>query len=337
MDDFVAVEGLVKDYRSGDRAVDGLSFSVRSGEVYGLLGRNGAGKTTTVRLLVGLLAPTAGSAVVGGQDVRREAEAVRRLVGYTAQGSGLDIDLTVAENLRLRAALHGLDRARARSRAGAVMARLGLETLADRRAGHLSGGQRRRPDLATALVHKPRLLVLDEPTTGLDPQARRALWEEIGGLAEAGTTVLLTTQYMEEADRLCDRVGIIDGGQLIAEGSPAALRAATGDEVITVDLVGSVDAERLRRRFGRLQGLGEVVVASNTVSVASADPAETVPAILHELRRARFAVAGLRVGPPSLEDVYLRYTGPAMTPGHTQRETASSFGVVIGAAGGSDR
>jgi len=157
------------------------------------------------------------------------------------------------------------------------MVRLGLDTLADRRTGFLSGGQRRRLDLATALVHEPRLLVLDEPTTGLDPQTRRALWAEIAGLAEAGTTVLLTTQYMEEADRLCDRVGIIDSGQLIAEGSPAGLRAATGDEVITVDLTGSVDGERLRRRFGRLRDLRGVVVGSTTVSVASADPAETVP------------------------------------------------------------
>src|SRR6266508_474986 len=225
----IEVLGLVREYKNGPRAVDGIELSVASGEIYGFLGPNGAGKSTTVHMLVTLLPPTAGTATVGGYDIVKQGPQVRKVIGAALQEAALDPYLTGREHLRLQTALHGMSRTETTSRAGELLARVGLTEAADRKVRGYSGGMKRRLDLALALVHRPRVLFLDEPTTGLDPQSRSALWLEVARLAkEDGVTVFLTTQYLEEADVLADRVGIIDRGHIVAEGTPSALKAEIG-------------------------------------------------------------------------------------------------------------
>src|SRR6266487_1770064 len=223
----IEVAGLVKVYPGGKTALAGISLSVDRGEIFGFLGPNGSGKTTTVRILVTLLGKTSGRARVGGFDTDRQAGRVRELIGYAGQSVGIDDDLSAAENLTLGGALHGLGRDQSRQRAAELLATFSLDEVADVRAGRLSGGLRRRLDLAQALVHAPAVLFLDEPTTGLDPQSRNALWGTLRQLREQGTTVFLTTQYLEEADRTCDRVAILDDGRLLKVGTPptSCLRA----------------------------------------------------------------------------------------------------------------
>src|SRR5438045_4037274 len=225
----IEVEGLVREFKKGPRAVDGIDLQVAPGEIYGFLGPNGAGKSTTVLMLTTLLPPTAGTARVAGYDVVHEGPEVRATIGAALQEAALDGLLTGREHLRLQATLQGLPRAERPARADELLERVGLMEAADRKVRGYSGGMKRRLDLALALVHRPRVLFLDEPTTGLDPQSRAALWTEVGRLArEEGVTVFLTTQYLEEADVLADRVGIIDHGRIVAEGTPAELKAQVG-------------------------------------------------------------------------------------------------------------
>src|ERR671911_1355184 len=225
----IEADGLVREFKKGPRAVDGIDLRVESGEVFGFLGPNGAGKSTTVHMLTTLLPPTAGTARVAGHDILREGPAVRDAIGVALQEAALDLLLTGREHMRLQAGMHGIPREEARRRGDELLERVGLAEAADRRVGGYSGGMKRRLDLALALVHRPRILFLDEPTTGLDPQSRSALWEEVSRLArEDGVTVFLTTQYLEEADVLADRVGIIDHGHIVAEGTPKSLKAEIG-------------------------------------------------------------------------------------------------------------
>src|SRR3954470_5647941 len=225
----IEVEGLVRIFKKGPRAVDRIDLEVAPGEIYGFLGPNGAGKSTTVLMLTTLLPPTEGTARVAGYDVVREGAAVRQAIGAALQEAALDPHLTGREHMRLQGGLHGLDRAERERRGDELLARVGLMDAADRKVGGYSGGMRRRLDLGLALVHRPRILFLDEPTTGLDPQSRTALWEEVARLrSQDGVTVFLTTQYLEEADVLADRVGIIDHGKIVAEGTPAQLKAEIG-------------------------------------------------------------------------------------------------------------
>src|SRR5947208_3270495 len=226
---------LVREFKNGPRAVDGIDLWVAPGEIYGFLGPNGAGKSTTVHMLTTLLPPTAGTATVGGHDIVREGASVRDLIGVALQDAALDPLLTGNEHMRLQGGLHGLSREEIERRGEALMDRVGLSEAADRRVGGYSGGMKRRLDLALALVHGPRILFLDEPTTGLDPQSRTALWAEVSRLArDEGITVFLTTQYLEEADVLADRVGIIDLGTIVAEGTPAQLKAEIGSPSVEV-------------------------------------------------------------------------------------------------------
>jgi len=227
--DAIEVRNLVKVYRGGTRAVDGISLTVRRGEIFGCLGPNGSGKTTVTKILVTLLKPTAGTARITGIDVTRSPREVRTVIGYAGQFTGIDDDLTAAENAAFHGILRGLSHAEAWQRAPELLARFALGDVARQRAGRLSGGMRRRLDLALALVHRPKVIFLDEPTTGLDPQSRAALWAELRRRStEEGTTIFLTTQYLEEADRAADRVAIIDGGRLVAEGTPTALKEGLG-------------------------------------------------------------------------------------------------------------
>src|SRR5256885_15085521 len=243
--DGIAVEGLVRVFKGGIRAVDGIDLEVAPAEIYGFLGPNGAGKSTTVHVLATLLPPTAGRATVAGFDVVRQGAQVRARIGAALQEAALDQFLTGREHMDLQAGLHGLSKADRAARGDELLARVGLTEAADRKVGGYSGGLKRRLDLALALVHRPSILFLDEPTTRLDPQSRSALWDEVERLAtEDGVTVFLTTQYLEEADVLADRVGIIDHGKIVAEGTPAQLKAEIGHS--SIEAVPADESERGR-------------------------------------------------------------------------------------------
>ncbi|MGI8429511.1 MAG: ATP-binding cassette domain-containing protein [Solirubrobacteraceae bacterium] len=304
----IEVAQLVREFRKGPRAVDGIDLAVASGEIYGFLGPNGAGKSTTVLMLTTLLPPTSGRASVGGFDVVRQGPQVRASIGAALQEAALDSILTGREHLLLQATLQGIAKRDRTRRAGELLERVGLVEAADRRVGGYSGGMKRRLDLALALVHSPRILFLDEPTTGLDPQSRSALWEEVRRLAQdEGMTVFLTTQYLEEADVLADRVGIIDRGRIVAEGTPSVLKAEVGNpsvEVLPADpTCADAFAERLER-FGALSRNGR---GSLTVQLPRGDA--QLPEVFRALDQADLRVASLQLHQPSLDDVFLAKTG----------------------------
>jgi ABC-2 type transport system ATP-binding protein len=308
-DNGIRVEGLVRDFKDV-RAVAGIDLEVAPGEIYGFLGPNGAGKSTTVHILTTLLPPTAGRAVVAGHDVVREGVAVRAAIGAALQEAALDGMLTGREHLRLQAGLHGLGRADRARRTEELLERVGLREAADRKVRGYSGGMKRRLDLAMALVHRPRVLFLDEPTTGLDPQSRAALWAEVARLSrDDGVTIFLTTQYLEEADALADRVGIIDAGRIVTEGTPAALKAEIGRP--SVELVpaepGESDAiAEVARRFGeQLPSARGIAVRLDGGSSALADLVRALDA--EDLRAAELALHE-----PTLNDVFLARTGRSL-------------------------
>ena len=306
----IEVEGLVKDFKGGVRAVDGIDLEVAPGEIYGFLGPNGAGKSTTVLVLTTLLPPTAGRARVAGLDVVHRGAEVRRAIGASLQESALDPFLTGREHMRLQSALHGLGGAERDARATELLERVGLIDAADRKVGGYSGGMKRRLDLGLALVHRPRLLFLDEPTTGLDPQSRAALWDEVRRLADDGVTVFLTTQYLEEADVLADRVGIIDRGKIVAEGTPAELKAAIGRASVEAIPADPADGERLA---SALAPFGAPAAASpGGVAVQLEDGVSGLAEIVRALDADGIRVADLRLHSPSLDDVFLAKTGRSL-------------------------
>src|SRR5215208_699978 len=290
--DGIEVEGLVREFKNGPRAVDGIELRVQPGEIYGFLGPNGAGKSTTVLMLTTLLPPTAGTARVGGHDIVREGAAVRAAIGAALQEAALDPLLTGAEHLRLQTTLQGVPRRERRARGDELLERVGLADAADRKVRGYSGGMKRRLDLALALVHRPRLLFLDEPTTGLDPQSRTALWDEVARLArEDGVTVFLTTQYLEEADVLADRVGIIDHGHIVAEGSPTELKAEIGLPSVHAVPAEESDRKRLEDVLARLgASLGG---ANKDVAVRLREGLAGVPAVVRAVDDAGLTLASL--------------------------------------------
>ncbi len=306
-DNGIEVEGLVRTFKS-IRAVDGIYLHVDPAEIYGFLGPNGAGKSTTVHVLTTLLPPTAGTARVAGFDVVRQGPQVRGVIGAALQEVALDPLLTGSEHLRLQCALHGIPRSERPARIRELLDRVGLREAGDRKVKGYSGGMKRRLDLALALVHRPRLLFLDEPTTGLDPQSRSALWREVGRLAkEEGVTVFLTTQYLEEADVLADRVGIIDHGHIVAEGTPAELKATIGRP--TVEAV-PADPEERAKLAEILERFGELVSASpNGVAVRLERGEITLAEIVRALDAEGIHCAQLQLHTPSLDDVFLAKTG----------------------------
>jgi ABC-2 type transport system ATP-binding protein len=294
-------------------AVQGIDLQVDEGEIYGFLGPNGAGKTTTVRMLTTLLLPTGGRAEVAGCDVVREARQVRASIGVALQEAALDPLMTGRELIRLQATLQGLAPAAGRKRADDLLERVGLTYAADRRVGGYSGGMKRRLDLAAALVHEPRVLFLDEPTTGLDPVSRKTIWEEVQALNEDGTTVFLTTQYLEEADQLADNVGIIDSGRIVAEGTPEALKVEVGKPHVEL-LVGEgavSEAERV------CQGLGKVLPPKDRqrVLLEVERGAADIPRVVRALDEAGVVVESLELVRPTLDDVFVAKTGH-----HLERE-----------------
>jgi ABC-2 type transport system ATP-binding protein len=305
----IEVEGLVREFKKGPRAVDGIELRVAPGEIYGFLGPNGAGKSTTVLMLTTLLPPTAGTARVAGFDIVHQGPQVRGEIGAALQEAALDPFLTGREHMRLQGALQGLDAADRTRRGDELLARVGLSEAADRKVGGYSGGMKRRLDLGLALVHSPRVLFLDEPTTGLDIQSRTALWDEVARLAgDDGVTVFLTTQYLEEADTLADRVGIIDRGQIVAEGTTDELKAAIGRPSVEAIPAHESDLDAVA---AVLERFGERTLAARhgvAVRLRDADLADVVRALDGE----QLAVQHLQLHAPSLNDVFLAKTGRSL-------------------------
>jgi ABC-2 type transport system ATP-binding protein len=307
-DNGIEVDGLVREFKKGPRAVDGIDLSVSPGEIYGFLGPNGAGKSTTVHMLTTLLPPTAGTATVAGHDIVREGPAVRDAIGVALQEAALDPFLTAREHMRLQAGMHGLTRADGARRGDELIERVGLTEAAERKVGGYSGGMKRRLDLALALVHEPRLLFLDEPTTGLDVQSRTALWDEVSRLAgEQGVTVFLTTQYLEEADVLADRVGIIDNGRLVAEGTPDTLKAEIGRPTVEAAPIEERDLDRMSDVLGRF-GHREPA-ARGEIAVRLGEGTGELAEVVRALDGAGIGVRNLEIHAPSLDDVFLAKTG----------------------------
>ncbi len=307
----IEARGLVREFKNGPRAVAGIDLDVAPGEIYGFLGPNGAGKSTTVHMLTTLLPPTSGTARVAGHDIVREGPAVRDSIGVALQEAALDALLTGREHMKLQGGLHGLSATEIGRRGKALLERVGLAEAADRRVGGYSGGMKRRLDLALALVHEPRLLFLDEPTTGLDIQSRAALWDEVAHLARNdGVTVFLTTQYLEEADALADRVGIIDLGRIVAEGTPAQLKADIGRP--SVEAV-PADATQIGRLEAVLARFGEPLPAAReATAVRLNDGTEGLADVVRALDGEGIRVADLKLHAPSLDDVFLAKTGRSL-------------------------
>jgi ABC-2 type transport system ATP-binding protein len=305
----IVAHGLVRRFGAGDgavTAVDGVDLEVRPGEIFGFLGPNGAGKSTTVRMLTTLLRPTAGTASVAGYDIVREADRVRRSIGVALQDAAIDPLMTGNELLELQAVLYGIPARDVRARADELLERVGLTAAADRRVGTYSGGMRRRLDLALSLIHQPTVLFLDEPTTGLDPMSRITLWEEVRRLNREGTTVLLTTQYLEEADQLADRVAIIDRGRIVRQGTPGALKAEVGAPTLLV----RVPHGQVAAATGVLAGFGELrPTAEGTLGVGLEGGAAQVPDVVRALDEAGVSVNHLELNAPSLDDVFAEATG----------------------------
>ncbi|MDA2808871.1 ATP-binding cassette domain-containing protein [Nocardiopsis suaedae] len=306
MTDAIRAEGLVKRFK-GTTALDGVDLVARAGAVLGVLGPNGSGKTTTVRILATLLTPDGGRATVGGHDVVRAPHEVRRTIGLTGQYAAVDQDLTGTQNLVLIARLLGYSRAGARTRAAELLARFSLSDAADRPAKTYSGGMRRRLDLAASLVGRPSLLYLDEPTTGLDPHSRNELWDVVRALTDDGVTVLLTTQYLEEADQLADDIAVLDHGKVISRGTPDELKARAGAQVLQVQPLHAGQLERVGGIVEQVTG-SEVRTNERTASASVTDPA-VMPEVVRRLDDAGISVAELNLRKPSLDEVFLALTG----------------------------
>ena len=328
----IEVDGLVREFKNGPRAVDGIDLRVAPGEIYGFLGPNGAGKSTTVLMLTTLLPPTAGTARVAGHDIVAEGPRVRASIGAALQEAALDPLLTGREHMRLQTSLQGIPKAERRARGDALLERVGLMDAADRKVRGYSGGMKRRLDLALALAHRPRILFLDEPTTGLDIQSRTALWEEVASLAaDDGVTVFLTTQYLEEADTLADRVGIIDHGRIVAEGTPAALKAEIGRPTVEAVPHDPADQERMGTvlaRFGELAG-ARPKGAAVRLQGGESQLAEVVRALDAE----GIAIEHLQLHAPSLDDVFLNKTGRSLEGAEeAEQEAADAEAEAVGPA-----
>lgn len=305
----IIATGLARYFGSKDepiKAVDGVDLEVKEGEIFGFLGPNGAGKSTTVRVLTTLLRPSAGQAFVAGYDIVKDADKVRRSIGVALQDAAIDPLMTGNELLELQAVLYGIAPNQMKKRADELLERVGLTAAADRRVGTYSGGMRRRLDLALSLIHQPTVLFLDEPTTGLDPMSRLTLWEEVKRLNSEGTTVLLTTQYLEEADQLADRIAIIDHGKIVREGTPRDLKAQVGAPTLLITVAAQLTetATQVLKEFGDMRPTAE-----GTLGVGLNAGVEAVTDVVRRLDEAGIRVQHLELNEPSLDDVFAEATG----------------------------
>ena len=312
MDNAIEARGLVKTYRGDVRALDGVSLAAETGSVFGLLGPNGAGKSTAVKILTTLSRPDAGEAFVAGHDVLKHPARVRLAIGCVAQKSGLDLQATGRENLFLQGRVYGMRGGALRSRAQELIERFGLSDAADRTVKTYSGGMQRKLDVAVGLMHRPQVLFLDEPTTGLDPEARVDMWSEIARLAgDEGLTILMTTHYLEEADSLARRLAIVDRGKVVAEGTPDELKGELRGDAIVVELEEQALDGEVRRALEKVPELYDVAVEARTLRARADSGARSVPAVLAALEAEGVKVASVTVSRPSLDDVYLQYAGRA--------------------------
>ncbi len=332
----IHAEGVELTYDDGTRAVDGIDLRIPTGEFYGFLGPNGAGKTTTIKTLVTLLHPTGGSITVNGYDVVAESRAVRETVGYMAQETSVDPELTARENVSFACRAYGVPAAERAERIDELLELVELADVADKQADEFSGGMKKRLDAATALVHDPPLVFLDEPTTGLDPAARNKLWEYFRRINDRGTTVFLTTQYLEEADQLCERIGVIDDGSIVASGSPAELKREVGGEVLDVHLADGDDARDRAAAIARDATLFADATVEQTddgIAVTSPEARARGTDLLVALHEEGIAITGFNVRAPTLDDVFLAITGettgqddqdPGVKPGSRPGRTGES-------------
>lgn len=324
-DTAIEAQDLVKTYPKGVNALDGLSISVPRCMVFGLLGPNGAGKSTTIKILTTLSRPDSGSAQVAGVDVLNNPAGVRRVIGCVTQKSGVDMESTGYENLSLQGRLYGMSGAALHDRAMKLLDRFALSQVANRVARTYSGGMQRKLDIAMGLIHLPEVLFLDEPTTGLDPEARKDLWSEISQLAGEGLTILLTTHYLEEADRLAAQLAIVDHGRVVAGGTPSQMKAELEGDSVEIDFADPPDEAAARAALAPLSAVHEVVVSGSELRARAANAAAAAPAILAALEAAGLRAASVTISRPTLDDVYLRHTGrtfeqaeaaqPAAAPG----------------------
>jgi ABC-2 type transport system ATP-binding protein len=321
MDNAIEARGLVKTYRGEVQALKGVSLAAGQGTVFGLLGPNGAGKSTTVKILTTLSRPDAGDAFVAGHDVVRQPGKVRLAIGAVAQKSGLDPQMTGRENLVLQGRVYGMRGAALRSRAQELLERFGLDDAGDRTVRTYSGGMQRKLDVAVGLMHRPQVLFLDEPTTGLDPEARVDMWHEIGRLAgDEGLTILMTTHYLEEADGLAQRLAIVDQGLVVAEGTPDELKGELRGDAIAVELEDQPLDGEVRRALDKVPDLYDVAVEARALRARADSGARAVPTVLAALETEGVKVASVTVSRPSLDDVYLRYAGRAFSEADEQEK-----------------
>ena len=320
MDDIVVVENLHKTYGKDIVAVDGISFTVKKGEIFGFLGPNGAGKSTTIKILTTLLEKSSGTATIDGLDIDADQVKVRRIIGYSSQEVGVDDDLTARENLMLQCSFHHIPKEKAKGKVNELLQTIRLAEAADRRLKTFSGGMRKRLDLASSLVSDPKILFLDEPTTGLDPQSRQDVWEYIVKLNRGGMTIFLTTQYMEEADRLANRLCIVDQGRIVAEGTPAELKARVGADKITIrfkqdDIAGCEKAKELMSKLPGIEAVGQCgdgTVAVNGLEIMTKNGSALVTQVVRALDGAGVDVEQLNLSVPTLDEVFLKLTGKTL-------------------------
>jgi ABC-2 type transport system ATP-binding protein len=332
-DEIVVVENLHKTYGKGIVAVDGLSFLVKRGEIFGFLGPNGAGKSTTIKILTTLLEKSSGKVSIDGLDVDADQGKVRRIIGYSSQEVGVDDDLTARENLLLQCSFHHIPKERAKAKVEELLQTVRLAEAADRRLKTFSGGMRKRLDLASALVSDPKILFLDEPTTGLDPQSRQDIWEYIVKLNRRGTTIFLTTQYMEEADRLAGRLCIVDQGKIVAEGTPAELKTKIGADKITIrfkvgDTLACDKARELISKLPEIQEVGqcgEGVIAENGLTIMTKNGSAMIAQLVRTLDSGGINIDQLNLSAPTLDEVFLKLTGKTLNVVE-RKEVAAGWG-----------
>jgi ABC-2 type transport system ATP-binding protein len=322
----ISVKDLVEVYSDGTRAVDGISFEVKPGEFFGFLGPNGAGKSTTIKVLTTLLRKTSGKVSVAGHDLDKSPGDIREAIGVVSQETSLDVDLTGRENLKLQGRLQQLHGRELDERVEELLKLVQLDEVAKKPVGRYSGGMRKRLDLATALIHRPRILFLDEPTTGLDTQSRTAMWEYLEGLNKnEGMTIFLTTQYLEEADHLCKQLSIVDHGKIIASGTPSELKAAVGGERISITLKDVSLKPRTMEVLNAIHGVIKVADSDGGVEVYVKSAGEVISDVVTTLDRSGIKTSFLSVASPTLDDVFLRKTGRRIRSDELSRRETEAF------------
>jgi ABC-2 type transport system ATP-binding protein len=328
MSDIIDVKDLVLVYGDGTKAVDNISFSVKAGEFFGFLGPNGAGKSTTIKVLTTLLRKTSGTVTIAGYDVEKQAADIRKIIGVQSQETTVDGDLTGRENITLQGHFHQMNGVDIKKRVDELLVLVGLEAAAEKRARNYSGGMKKRLDLATALIHKPKLLFLDEPTTGLDPQSRGAIWNYLQKLnKEEGITIFLTTQYLEEADKLCKRLSIIDAGKIVANGSPIDLKRQIGADSIRVSLENCPkDGSKAKELIKSMTDVTEIIDSEECLTVYAKNAGLLIADIVRALDSSDIRISSVTFSSPSLDDVFMKHTGRRIRTEELVKSPSAAWG-----------